>query len=83
MATSALNSSVVTILNFLLQILCFMYDKDIIEEDAILNWEDEKRDADESDKVFVKQAQKFIQVSISLVYTLTCTENLSILHMFP
>ncbi|PNX68572.1 translation initiation factor eIF-2B subunit epsilon-like protein [Trifolium pratense] len=38
-----------------------MYNEDIIEEDAILSWEDEKKEADESDKVFVKQAQTFIQ----------------------
>ena len=44
-----------------------MYDKDIVVEDAILSWEDEKRDADEADKIFVKQAQRFIQVSI-IVY---------------
>ncbi|KAF7817864.1 Translation initiation factor eIF-2B subunit epsilon [Senna tora] len=43
------------------KILSIMYDKDIIQEDAILSWDDEKRDADESDKIFVKQAQTFIQ----------------------
>ncbi|CAJ2674542.1 unnamed protein product [Trifolium pratense] len=43
------------------QILHYMYNEDIIEEDAILSWEDEKKEADESDKVFVKQAQTFIQ----------------------
>jgi hypothetical protein len=49
-----------------------MYNEDIIEEDAILSWEDEKKEADESDKVFVKQAQAFIQVSIFIYfYTLT------------
>lgn len=39
------------------QILHYMYNEDIIEEDAILSWEDEKKEADESDKVFVNQAQ--------------------------
>ncbi|XP_054810914.1 uncharacterized protein LOC129312367 [Prosopis cineraria] len=43
------------------KILSIMYDKDIIQEDAVLSWEDEKREADETDKVFVKQAQTFIQ----------------------
>lgn len=43
------------------KILHYMYNEDIIEEDAILSWEDEKKEADESDKVFVKQAQAFIQ----------------------
>ncbi|KAI4301870.1 hypothetical protein L6164_035108 [Bauhinia variegata] len=42
-------------------ILSYMYDQDIIQEDAFLSWEDEKREADESDKNFVKQAEKFIQ----------------------
>ncbi|KAK4282850.1 hypothetical protein QN277_014177 [Acacia crassicarpa] len=43
------------------KILSIMYDKDIIGEEAVLSWEDEKREADEADKVFVKQAQTFIQ----------------------
>ncbi|CAI8593997.1 unnamed protein product [Vicia faba] len=43
------------------KILHYLYNEDIIEEDAILSWEDEKKDADESDKVFVNQAQKLIQ----------------------
>ncbi|KAI9186794.1 hypothetical protein LWI28_020940 [Acer negundo] len=42
-------------------ILQLLYDKDLIEEDAILMWANEKEGADESDKVFVKQAEKFIQ----------------------
>lgn len=49
---------------FILQILWHLYDKDIIGEEAILKWDDEKKDADDSDKVFVKQSEKFIQVSI-------------------
>uniref|UniRef100_A0A6N2KTT1 Translation initiation factor eIF2B subunit epsilon n=1 Tax=Salix viminalis TaxID=40686 RepID=A0A6N2KTT1_SALVM len=43
------------------QILHLLYDKDILEEDAILRWADEKKDAEESDKVFVKQSEKLIQ----------------------
>lgn len=43
------------------QILPILYDKDILQEEAILNWAAEKEEADESDKVFLKQAEKFIQ----------------------
>ncbi|GMY21197.1 translation initiation factor eIF-2B subunit epsilon-like [Fagus crenata] len=43
------------------KILWHLYNVDIIEEDAILRWEDEKKDADDSDKVFVKQSEQFIQ----------------------
>ena len=44
------------------QILQLLYDQDIVDEDAILRWADEKEEADESDKVFVKQSEQFIQV---------------------
>ncbi|KAI3451486.1 hypothetical protein Pfo_008151 [Paulownia fortunei] len=43
------------------QILHLLYDQDILQEDAILNWASEKEEADESDKLFLKQAEKFIQ----------------------
>ncbi|KAJ4715515.1 translation initiation factor eIF-2B subunit epsilon-like [Melia azedarach] len=43
------------------RILHVLYDKEILQEDAILRWADEKEDADESDKVFVKQSEKLIQ----------------------
>ncbi|KAH9680330.1 eIF-2B GDP-GTP exchange factor subunit epsilon [Citrus sinensis] len=43
------------------RILHILYDKDILQEDAILRWADEKEGADESDKVFVRQSEKFIQ----------------------
>ncbi|CAA0816841.1 Trimeric LpxA-like enzyme [Striga hermonthica] len=43
------------------QILHLLYDKDLLQEEAILNWASEKEEADESDKLFVKQAEKFIQ----------------------
>jgi hypothetical protein len=39
-----------------------LYDKDVISEDAIMAWASEKRDADEIDKVFLKQSEPFIQV---------------------
>lgn len=44
------------------QILHHLYDQDIIQEEAILDWASEKEGAEESDKVFVKQSEKFIQV---------------------
>ncbi|MCD7469040.1 hypothetical protein HAX54_007659 [Datura stramonium] len=43
------------------QILHHLYDQDIIQEEAILDWASEKEGAEESDKVFVKQSEKFIQ----------------------
>lgn len=46
---------------FFVQILHVLYDKDIIQEQAVLDWAEEKKDADESDKVFLKQSEKFIQ----------------------
>ncbi|XP_042446250.1 translation initiation factor eIF-2B subunit epsilon-like [Zingiber officinale] len=41
-------------------ILSYLYEKDILSEDAILSWESEKGAADESDKIFVKQSESFI-----------------------
>lgn len=52
------------------QILHILYDKDILEEDAILRWADEKKDAEESDKVFVKQSEKLIQVRFNTLILL-------------
>ncbi|KAK8541913.1 hypothetical protein V6N13_137506 [Hibiscus sabdariffa] len=43
------------------QVLHLLYDKEILQEDAILRWADEKEGADESDKVFLKRSEKFIQ----------------------
>ncbi|XP_034709636.1 translation initiation factor eIF-2B subunit epsilon [Vitis riparia] len=43
------------------QILHILYEKDILQEDAILKWASEKEGAEESDRVFVKQSEKFIQ----------------------
>ncbi|XP_042441623.1 probable translation initiation factor eIF-2B subunit epsilon [Zingiber officinale] len=41
-------------------ILSYLYEKDILSEDAILSWASEKEGADESDKIFVKQSESFI-----------------------
>ncbi|XVE90136.1 hypothetical protein DITRI_Ditri20bG0053900 [Diplodiscus trichospermus] len=43
------------------QILHLLYDKEILQEDAILRWAEEKEGADESDKVFLRRSEKFIQ----------------------
>lgn len=51
----------------------YLYNEDVVEEDAILSWEAELKDADEADKVFVKQAQKLIQVSM-IAYFFTLVE---------
>jgi hypothetical protein len=44
------------------KVLPFLYDKEIVSEEAVLRWAEEKEHADESDKVFVKQSEAFIQV---------------------
>ncbi|WOL19902.1 translation initiation factor eIF-2B subunit epsilon isoform X1 [Canna indica] len=41
-------------------ILSYLYEKDVLSEDAILSWASEKEGADESDKIFVKQSEQFI-----------------------
>jgi len=43
------------------QVLQVLYDRDIVSEDAIMAWAQEKKDADDNDKVFVKQSEPFIQ----------------------
>uniref|UniRef100_A0A0E0CSY5 Translation initiation factor eIF2B subunit epsilon n=1 Tax=Oryza meridionalis TaxID=40149 RepID=A0A0E0CSY5_9ORYZ len=43
------------------KILPYLYDKEVVSEDAILRWAEEKENADESDKVFIKQSEAFIQ----------------------
>ncbi|KAM7273523.1 hypothetical protein ACFE04_028187 [Oxalis oulophora] len=43
------------------KMLYFLYDKEIVKEEAVLRWADEKEGADESDKVFVKQSEEFIR----------------------
>lgn len=52
---------------FILQILYQLYDQEVIREEAILRWDDEKREADESDRIFVRQAETFIKVS-AIIY---------------
>lgn len=52
----------VLIILYWTQILPYLYDKDVVSEDAILRWAEEKENADESDKVFVKQSDAFIKV---------------------
>ena len=58
-----------------MQILHILYDVDIIQEEAILAWESEKQEADEADKVFVKQAQSFIDVRICFHMPSICRIN--------
>ncbi|PSS24876.1 Translation initiation factor eIF-2B subunit epsilon like [Actinidia chinensis var. chinensis] len=43
------------------QVLHLLYDEEILQEDAILNWASEKEGAEEADKVFLKQSKGFIQ----------------------
>lgn len=43
------------------KILLNLYDKDILEEEAILRWREEKEGADESDRVFVIQCKEFFE----------------------
>ncbi|KAI0512302.1 hypothetical protein KFK09_012941 [Dendrobium nobile] len=42
-------------------ILSCLYDKEILSEEAILSWAQEKEGADESDKIFTKQSEQFIK----------------------
>lgn len=51
------------------QILQVLYDKDIVSEDAILAWAEEKQDADDNDRVFLKQSEPFIQVTNRFLLT--------------
>lgn len=44
-----------------LQLLEVLYDKDVLEEDAVLQWAQEKEHGDEEDKIFLKKAEKFIE----------------------
>ena len=42
------------------KVLEVLYEKEILTEEAILSWESEKQEADESDKVFLKQSEVLI-----------------------
>ncbi|KAG1361504.1 hypothetical protein COCNU_09G009670 [Cocos nucifera] len=42
-------------------ILNHLYEKDILSEDAILSWAEERGGADESDKIFLKQSEPFLK----------------------
>ncbi|KAL8473248.1 hypothetical protein ACS0TY_030180 [Phlomoides rotata] len=44
-----------------MQVLNLLYNLDILQEEAILDWASEKEGADESDKLLLKQAESFIQ----------------------
>eukprot|EP00252_Welwitschia_mirabilis_P016124 TRINITY_DN3563_c0_g2_i1.p1 TRINITY_DN3563_c0_g2~~TRINITY_DN3563_c0_g2_i1.p1 ORF type:complete len:742 (-),score=186.19 TRINITY_DN3563_c0_g2_i1:165-2390(-) len=44
-----------------LQVLNILYDEEIVSEDAILSWASEKEGADDSDKIFLHQAEPFIK----------------------
>ncbi|KAL5713419.1 hypothetical protein ACHQM5_015493 [Ranunculus cassubicifolius] len=43
------------------QVLHLLYDQDVLSEEAIVSWASEKAEADESDKIFVKQSETFLQ----------------------
>lgn len=45
-------------------ILPYLYDKEVIHELAIVRWAEEKGNADESNKVFIKQSDAFIHVYV-------------------
>lgn len=44
-----------------MQVLEVLYDKDVVEEDAILQWAHEKEQGDEEDRVFLNKAHRFIE----------------------
>ncbi len=43
-----------------MQLLEVLYDKDVVEEDAFLQWAQEKEHGDEEDRAFLDKAQYFI-----------------------
>uniref|UniRef100_A0A1J3HTX4 Translation initiation factor eIF2B subunit epsilon n=1 Tax=Noccaea caerulescens TaxID=107243 RepID=A0A1J3HTX4_NOCCA len=43
------------------KILHYMYEIDVLQEDAILRWAEEKAGADEADRVYLQQCEAFIQ----------------------
>ncbi len=48
------------LLGFPLQVVKLLYDDDIIEEDAVLVWADEKQMAEEDERKYLKKAAAFI-----------------------
>lgn len=48
-------------MSFFAQVLNQLYDADIMSEEALLAWADEKKDADESELVYLKKASQFIE----------------------
>lgn len=42
-------------------VLRALYDQEIISEDAIVSWASEKQDAEEGDKIFLRQCEAFIK----------------------
>jgi len=42
------------------QVLQLLYDSDVISEEALLSWAEEKESAEESDKVFLHKAKPFL-----------------------
>ncbi len=38
-----------------------LYDKEVLSEEAILAWADEKQHADAEDRVYLLKAQKFVE----------------------
>jgi len=43
------------------QVLKVLYDTDVVSEEAVLQWADEKELADEEEKVYLKKAEPFIE----------------------
>ncbi|CAA0395695.1 unnamed protein product [Arabidopsis thaliana] len=43
------------------KLLPFLYDKDVVQEDAILRWGEDKAGADDCDKVYLNKCESFIK----------------------
>ena len=43
-----------------IQVVKLLYDKDIIEEDAVLSWADEKQMAEEDERKYLRKAAAFV-----------------------
>ncbi len=46
--------------NAFCQVMQLLYDSDVVSEEAILAWAEEKGSAEEDDKVFLEKAQPFL-----------------------